>query len=128
VNYLLDTHAFIWWITGNDQFPKALQKKLGLAAGTIYISVVSLWEMALKIKLGKLQMPEPFDQYVLHQIQINRMEVLPVHAPHIFETLRLPPHHRDPFDRLLVAQARVETLTLVSRDAALKPYPIKLMW
>lgn len=73
-------------------------------------------------------MPDPFDAYVLKQIQKSRMEILPIHAPHVFETLHLPPHHRDPFDRLLVAQTRVEELTLISQDEAMRAYDVKILW
>ena len=128
MNYLLDTHVFLWWITGEAELSSLVQKTLSQAAGRVLVSVASLWEMAIKIKLGKLKMPDPFDAYVLRQLQKNRMEVLPIHAPHVFETLRLPPHHRDPFERVLVAQARVEELTLISRDKELRAYEVKILW
>jgi len=128
VNYLIDTHAFIWWITGESRLPQAVQQTLTEAGGSVWFSAASLWEMALKIKLGKLKMPDPFDVYILRQIQMNRMEVLPIHAPHVFETMKLPPHHRDPFDRLLVAQARCEKLTLISGDKALGAYDVPILW
>jgi PIN domain nuclease of toxin-antitoxin system len=128
VNYLLDTHVLLWWLTGEARLSATVQKTLSQAAGTVWVSVASLWEMALKIKLGKLKMPDPFDSYVLRQIQNNRMEILPIHAPHVLETLQLPPHHRDPFDRLLIAQARKEDLILVSRDQALRAYDVQILW
>ena len=84
--------------------------------------------MALKIKIGKLKMPDPFDAYILRQIQINRMEALPIHAPHVLETLQLPQHHRDPFDRLLIAQARKEELILISGDEAMRAYDVRVLW
>jgi PIN domain nuclease of toxin-antitoxin system len=128
MNYLLDTHVFLWWITGASGLSAAAQQTLSQAAGRVLVSVVSLWEMAIKIKLGKLKMPEPFETYVLRQLQKNRMEILPIHAPHVFETLQLPPHHRDPFDRLIVAQARREDLLLISGDEALRAYDVKILW
>ncbi len=84
--------------------------------------------MVLKIKLGKLKMPDPFDAYVLKQIQVNRMEILPIHAPHVLETLHLPPHHRDPFDRILIAQARKEELILISGDEQIRAYDVQVLW
>jgi len=128
VNYLLDTHAFLWWIMGEANLSALARQTLSQASGRVLVSVASLWEMVIKIKLGKLRMPDPFDTYVLRQLQKNRMEILPIHAPHVFETLRLPTHHRDPFDRLLVAQARVEKLTLISGDETLKTYDVKILW
>ncbi len=128
MNYLLDTHAFLWWIMGEANLSALARQTLSQASGRVLVSVASLWEMVIKIKLGKLRMPDPFDTYVLRQLQKNRMEILPIHAPHVFETLRLPTHHRDPFDRLLVAQARVEKLTLISGDETLKTYDVKILW
>lgn len=128
MNYLLDTHVLLWWIQGESRLSPNVHKALSKSTGSVYVSVASLWEMVLKIKLGKLQMPAPFNSYILRQLQINRMEILPIHAPHVLETLDLPPHHRDPFDRLLIAQARVEDLTLITRDKTLKAYDVKLFW
>jgi len=128
MNYLLDTHAFIWWISGASQWPASVTEWMSQASGSIWISVASLWEMSIKIRLGKLKMPDPFDRYVLRQIQMNRLEILPVHAPHVFETMKLPMHHRDPFDRLLIAQARIEKLTLISQDEALRAYDVPMIW
>ena len=128
MNYLLDTHVLIWWIAGKVKLSAAVQKTLSEATGTVLVSVASLWEMALKIKLGKLKMPDPFDAYILRQIQINRMELLPIHAPHVLETMNLPPHHRDPFDRLLVAQARKEELILITGDEMLRAYDVQILW
>lgn len=128
MNYLLDTHALLWWMAGDSKLSANVRTTLTQASGAVFVSVASLWEMALKIRLGKLKMPDPFDAYILRQIQINRMEVLPIHAPHVFETLNLPPHHRDPFDRILVAQARKEDLTLISQDKALHAYDVNVYW
>lgn len=128
MNYLLDTHAFLWWISESPEIPRALVKKLGHASGGVYFSVVSIWEIGLKLRIGKLQLPEPLDTYLLKQIQANRIEVLPLHAPHVFKSLELPSHHRDPFDRMLVAQALSENLAFVSRDKALRAYPAKIVW
>ncbi len=78
MNYLLDTHALLWWIKGGPELSSVVQKTLSHSAGTVMVSAASLWEMVLKIKLGKLKLPDPFDSYVLRQIQINRMEILPI--------------------------------------------------
>ena len=115
-------------MAGDSKLSANVRTTLTQASGAVFVSVASLWEMALKIRLGKLKMPDPFDAYILRQIQINRMEVLPIHAPHVFETLNLPPHHRDPFDRILVAQARKEDLTLISQDKALHAYDVNVYW
>jgi PIN domain nuclease of toxin-antitoxin system len=128
MNFLLDTHAFLWWIGDDARLPLSMRERLGEAGHTIHLSVVSLWEIVLKFKLGKLRLPEPMDSFLMEQIERNRFELLPVEAAHVFETLKLPVHHRDPFDRLLIAQARAETLTLLSADAQLRAYPVEIDW
>ena len=130
MSFLLDTHVFLWWIMGDARFPKALADELSMGGKAVYLSVASLWEMAIKHKLGKLELSVkgPFDDFILRQVQLNRIELLPLHAPHVLGTLHLPPHHRDPFDRVLIAQAKAENLQLVSRDPQLKLYPINLYW
>lgn len=130
MSYLLDTHVFLWWISGDARFPAALVEELSTGGKNVYLSVASLWEMAIKYKLGKLELSVKgaFDHYILRQAQINRIEILPLRAPHVLGTLDLPSHHRDPFDRVLVAQARTEKLRLISRDSQLKPYAVDLYW
>jgi PIN domain nuclease of toxin-antitoxin system len=129
VKYLLDTHAFLWWITADKRLPAALRKHLERFRDPIYVSVVSLWEIVLKIRLGKLTVTAgPVEPYLLRQIEQNRFEVLTIHSHHVFPLLSLPPLHRDPFDRLLVAQSQVESLTLVTCDPEIKAYPVKTVW
>jgi len=128
VNYLLDTHAFLWWIGGDARFSAPARRILEDPKHTIFFSVASIWEIVLKFKLGKLRLPEPLNDYLLRQIQNNRIELLTIHANHVFGMLPLPMHHRDPFDRLLIAQAQTEDMVLVSNDPQLTSYAVRVLW
>lgn len=99
---LLDTHIFIWF--------------------------VSAWEMSIKSGLGKMSLTEPIEPFFEDQAQRNRFEILPITLPPIAAVERLPHHHRDPFDRLLIAQSMIEAMPLISIDRAFDPYPVSLLW
>ncbi len=128
MKYLLDTHVFLWWISDDIRLPQIVRKRLESFRDGIFVSVASLWEIVLKYRLGRLQLPEPVEPFLMRQIAQNGFEVLTIHSHHIFQTLSLPPLHRDPFDRLLIAQAQAETLTLVTRDPEIKTYPVTVFW
>ena len=120
---LLDTHTFLWWRskpeTLNVQSREAITD-----ARLVFVSVVSAWEAAIKIGLGRLQIPEPFESGV----EDSGFEKLPITFEQTERLVLLPPHHRDPFDRMLVVQALAEGLTLVTRDRQLQPYGCDLIW
>jgi PIN domain nuclease of toxin-antitoxin system len=125
---LLDTHTFIWW----DSAPDKLSSQV-LALGTdqaneMILSVTSVWEMQIKLQLGKLQLKLPLEEIIKSQQQTNNIQVLPITLAHTLALDGLPMHHKDPFDRLLVAQAGVEELVLVSCDKIFEQYPVKLLW
>ncbi len=125
---LLDTHTFIWW----DSEPAQLsQQALDLCqdqANTLILSVVSVWEMQIKSQLGKLKLNLPLAQIVENQQRINEVHVLPAKLGHILELDNLPLHHKDPFDRLLIAQAQIEDAVLVSKDSAFSGYSVETVW
>jgi len=125
---LLDTHAFIWW----DSEPQALsQRALTLCQdpeNELLVSVVSLWEIQIKSHLGKVRLRLPLAELVKAQQEANGISVLPVSASHVYALDELPPYHKDPFDRLLVAQAKVEKLRLISNDEMVKKYPVEVEW
>jgi PIN domain nuclease of toxin-antitoxin system len=125
---LLDTHTFLWW----DGEPEKLSPKI-LAmcqdpANELILSVASLWEIQIKSRMGKIRLREPLRTLVEEQQRANGLGLLPVGAPHVFDLETLPPIHKDPFDRIIVAQARVEGLTLASRDTILNEYDVDLIW
>ena len=127
MNLLLDTHTFIWWdINPANLSPRALSA-LRDPANTKWISVVSIWEMVIKNQRGKLTLHQPLSQIVAQQ-QANGLQVLVVSLAHVLAVEGLPPIHKDPFDRLLVAQTNVEAAELVTVDPIFAHYPVKVLW
>lgn len=125
---LLDTHAFIWW---DNDLGKLSGHALALCrdpANTLLLSVASVWEMQIKTQLGKLKLPVALAAMVSNQQQVNHVEVVPIQLVHILALGNLPGHHKDPFDRLLIAQAEVEEAVLVSRDTVFSQYPVNVQW
>jgi PIN domain nuclease of toxin-antitoxin system len=116
---LLDTHAFLWWCADDPRLAEVERQAIRDGANDVFLSAASVWEMAIKQSLGRLELPEPPSAAVA-RLGIGR---LPVAFEHAEATAELPPLHRDPFDRLLVAQARIEGLTLVTRDPLIRTYP-----
>lgn len=124
---LLDTHTFLWFV--NDSVQLSLDAKALLESEVdLYLSIASLWEIAIKVRTGKMTLPKPFDEYLPQQIQLNEIEVLPIDLRHLNVITTLPLHHRDPFDRLLIAKAMVEQATIVSADVAFDQYGIHRSW
>ncbi|GAB4506077.1 MAG: type II toxin-antitoxin system VapC family toxin [Anaerolineales bacterium] len=125
---LLDTHTFIWW----DSEPAKLSPQaLALCQDTqnmLLLSVASIWEMQIKFQLGKLRLALPLKEIIESQRQTNNIEILPVTLAHVLALEHLPAYHKDPFDRLLVAQAIVEEAVLVSGDPNIAKYPVQVVW
>ncbi len=125
---LLGTHTFIWW----DSEPAKLSQNAWLLlqdkSNTVLLSVASIWEMQIKLQLGKLKFNLPLAELVESQQRINNIEILPVNLNHVLALDSLPNHHKDPFDRLLIAQAIIEDAFLVSCDLIIARYPVKLTW
>ncbi|HLK56821.1 MAG TPA: type II toxin-antitoxin system VapC family toxin [Chthonomonadaceae bacterium] len=124
---LLDTHIFIWWDSTPDQLSAEARRLCEDADNTLVLSIASVWEMQIKYQLGKLSLHKPLPDLIRSQQQTNGLELLPVQLEHVYALSSLPPHHKDPFDRLLIAQARTEGLALVSMDAAFQQYPVTLL-
>ena len=121
---LLDTHAALWWLTGDERFGDATADRLTDETNQVLLSSAVVWEVAIKRSLGKLQAPEAFAPTLLEA----GAQPLPVSLDHAAAVELLPWHHRDPFDRMLVAQASIEGAALVSHDVALRPYGVELVW
>ncbi len=125
---ILDTHAFIWWDSNISKLsPKALQLCQD-PENILVLSTVSIWEMQIKHQIGKLKLNLPLYDIVEAQEKTNGLEVLPVIPPHVFALDNLPLHHKDPFDRLIIAQANVEQAALMSCDAAVQQYSVGIVW
>lgn len=128
---LLDTHTFLWFINGDVQLSTAARDLIQDVTNTSYVSAASLWEMAIKMSLGKLTLQQPFTTFIPEQIQQNGFVELGIALQHTayVATLSFPaPDHRDPFDRLLIAQAAVEQMVIVSRDAKFDVYDVQRLW
>lgn len=123
---LLDTHIFIWWDSEPARLSGPVLALCTDPAHELVVSVASLWEMQIKRQLGKLDLRLPLAEIVAHQQETNSVTILPVAQAHVLALEQLPNHHRDPFDRILVAQALVEGATLVSADPLLKSYPVEV--
>ena len=125
---LLDTHAFLWW----DNEPSRLSPQvLALCQDPttdLVLSVVSVWEIQIKSALGKLTLTTPLHTLITAQHTTNGLQVLPVTLEHVLALDSVPAHHKDPFDRLLIAQARVEAIPVASADRVFALYPVSLVW
>lgn len=124
---LLDTHTFLWAITANER----LSRRAGqIFAGPsdLWISIASVWEILIKVQIGKMPLPRPAGPYIVKKLAENRIETLPVTLDHVLKLEGLPMLHRDPFDRLLVAQSLQEELPIVTADPVFKKYAVQVIW
>lgn len=125
---LFDTHAFLWWDSEPELLPPPILDLCRDPNNQLLLSVVSAWEIQVKTQLGKLQLKRPLTVLIRDQRKVNHVRVLPVWLKHVILLQDMPLHHRDPFDRLLIAQSRVEGATLLSRDALFHEYGIDVVW
>jgi PIN domain nuclease of toxin-antitoxin system len=125
---LLDTHAFIWWADEPEKLSPAALSALEDEGNILVLSVASVWEMQIKADLGKLSLSLPLKELIESQRTANGLQLLPVELAHVLALDSLPPHHKDPFDRLLIAQSVEEGATLVSADSKLSAYQVTLLW
>ena len=123
---LLDTHVFIWWADQQESLSAIALSALKDDANELLQSVASVWEMQIKVQLGKLKLSMPLRELVLSQVETNGLKILPVELAHVLVLDTLPFHHKDPFDRLLIAQSIQEGLTLVSADPEFPAYTVRL--
>jgi len=125
---LLDTHVFLWWNESSPRLSRRARQLLADPGNSLYLSVVSAWEMALKVQSGKLGLPAPVSVYIPARLKHYGIEDLAVTLDHVLASSFLPSHHRDPFDRILVAQGQVERLTIVTHDAEVQKYAVDTIW
>jgi PIN domain nuclease of toxin-antitoxin system len=125
---LLDTHAFLWFIMGSANLSVNARALIENPANERLLSVASLWEVAIKVSLGKLILSAPFDELIPAQLKLNGIDLLSIKVDHLSTLTTLPFHHRDPFDRLIIAQAMVEKLPVISIDAAFDTYGVTRDW
>ena len=128
MNILLDTHTFLWWVAEDAQLSLKAKEIIANPDNKIYFSVVSAWEIIIKVGLGKLFLSEPPETYIPSRTTANQFEILAVQMPHILKINSLPNFHKDPFDRLLIAQSLVEDLSLLTVDNVIAQYPVQTIW
>ncbi|NCJ07179.1 PIN domain-containing protein [Synechococcales cyanobacterium C] len=125
---LLDTHAFIWWDSAPQKLPTVTFDCIQTPENQVLLSLTSLWEIQIKLQLGKLTLRGNLADIVQEQQAENNFILLPIEFSHILELEQIPQHHRDPFDRLLIAQSRVELAAIVTRDAIFESYDCQVIW
>jgi PIN domain nuclease of toxin-antitoxin system len=125
---LLDTHSFLWFIGGSERISEKARALIEDASNRSFISIASLWEMAIKLSIGKLSLAQPLDVLIPKQMWLNGFDLLEIEINHLETVADLPFHHRDPFDRLLIAQAMVEHMPIVSADVEFDAYPVERLW
>jgi PIN domain nuclease of toxin-antitoxin system len=128
VRLLLDTHAFLWWVADAPELSSRARRAISARDHECLLSAASCWEMAVKVSIGKLELEGTVERFVPHHMSVNGFQELPVEIRHAAGVARLPFHHRDPFDRLLVVQALEEDLTVVSADPIFRRYGAKRLW
>jgi PIN domain nuclease of toxin-antitoxin system len=128
MSLLLDTHSFLWFIMGSLRLSGNARALIEDDAHDKLLSTASLWEMAIKLSLGRLILAEPFGVLIPQQLRVSGIEILTIDIDHLAVLTTLPFHHRDPFDRLIIAQAIVEQCPIVSVDPAFDAYPVERLW
>ena len=128
VRYLLDTHTLLWFIAEDEQLSSSGQQLILDSSSEIFISTASLWEIAIKINIGKLALNKPFEQSFPDELDSHGIEILDITVDTLVQLTTLPLHHRDPFDRLIIARAIVEGIPIISKDEAFDLYDVKREW
>ncbi len=128
LDLLFDTHSFIWWADEPMKLSRAALAALEDESNRLFLSDVSIWEMQIKVQIGKMKLQLPLQDLIDSQQRDNEVEILPIKTEHILALDNLPFHHKDPFDRLLIAQSIVEGFTIVTVDSEFPAYPAKLLW
>jgi PIN domain nuclease of toxin-antitoxin system len=125
---ILDTHAILWWVTNNPQLSQTVRDIIADSDNILYLSVASSWEIIIKFNTGKLPLPKPPKQFIQSCLSVNRFESLAIDLPHVLQINTLPDHHKDPFDRIIIAQAQVENIPILTVDRMIIEYPVQTIW
>ncbi len=127
MQFLLDTHTFIWFINGDKSIPKKAINHIKNINNKCFISIGSIWEIAIKVNLNKLELKSNFDK-IIDLLNDNDIEILAITFEHIQMLNKLDLHHKDPFDRIIIAQGITEQLTIITKDDNFKKYQVKVEW
>ncbi len=125
---LLDTHAFLWWVMDDPRLSTVARTIMADGNNDLFLSSASGWEISIKAQLGRLQLPPNLNDYMVEQLQMNAIMVLPIELTHALQVYQLPSHHKDPFDRMLIAQSQLENMPLLSGDHMMAEYDVAIIW
>lgn len=125
---LLDTHSFIWFFEGDTRLPRTSRDLIEDENNHLCINIAGIWEMAIKVGIGKLTLAKPFENVITEHVLGNEIEVLNISIAHTFAVAKMPLRHRDPFDRLIISQSLVEGISLVSGDPKFDQYGVTRLW
>lgn len=128
MRFLIDTHVFLWFINGDTRLSQTVRTAIEEEENEVLLSIVSVWEIAIKNSVGKLSLAKPFAELIPEQIVENELELVPIQMDELKVVATLPLYHRDPFDRLLIAQAMTQDVAIASDDASFAQYGVRLFW
>lgn len=127
MTFLLDTQVLLWWLLDDGRLARPARAAIADSTNVVYASAASAWEIAIKSSLGRLSLPRAAEEWFPEEMERNRFLELPIRSAHALGVRKLPRHHEDPFDRLLVAQARAESLTLITSDRMIERYDVHVL-
>lgn len=125
---LLDIHTFLWWIIDNPHLSSRVRDIMSNSSNELFLSAASCWEIAVKAKIGRIKLPDKPQVFVSEQMALNMIQGLPIQISHALHVFNLPHHHRDPFDRIIIAQAQLEKLPVLTSDSLISKYKVKIIW
>jgi PIN domain nuclease of toxin-antitoxin system len=125
---LLDTHVVLWWVTNDPQLSSTVRDIITDSGNTLYVSVASSWKIIIKSHTSKLPLPEPPTQFIRSCLTANSFKSMAIDLSHVLQVDNLPDHHKDPFDRILIAQAQAENMPILTIDHLIIKYPVQTIW
>ena len=125
---LLDTHTFLWFIGGNTNLSNTARNAIEDTSNQRFISIATLWEISIKVSIRKLKIGIAFTELVEQEVYGNAIEILEISSEHLDELVKLPFHHKDPFDRIIIAQSQVEKIPILTSDSKIKQYSVDIVW
>ena len=128
MKYLLDTHAFLWFVSEDSRLSSKAKSIIKTRNNDVYFSAASVWEMSIKIRLGRLTIEDDLEPFIVKQLAENSFNALSVTIFHSIYSSKLPEIHKDPFDRMIIAQSQVEDMHLISKDKNIKKYKVPVVW
>ncbi len=128
MRYLLDTHTFLWAVSFPENLSKTARELFENPEFQLFFSVVSSWEISIKVGIGKLSIPQDLDRFLLHNIRKHKLQILEISLDDTLELGRLPQFHKDPFDRILISQSRNREIPIITKDAQIGRYDVEIIW